>query len=62
MDNVSGGNPSVGGREANSVAVQLFHGLEIGVADADDDDRQRQVGGRHDGLKKMTATFAFLQF
>mmetsp|Transcript_43500 Transcript_43500/g.75304 ORF Transcript_43500/g.75304 Transcript_43500/m.75304 type:complete len:303 (+) Transcript_43500:350-1258(+) len=35
------------------VPVQDFHGLEVGVADPDDDDGQRQRGGVHNGLLRV---------
>jgi len=41
--------PVVRRGQTNLVAVELLHGLEVGIADPDDDDGQGEVGGRHDG-------------
>jgi hypothetical protein len=38
LNNISGRDSSVRSREPNRVAVELFHGLEVGRTDTDDDD------------------------
>jgi hypothetical protein len=52
LNNISGRDSSIRSREPNRVAVELFHGLEVGRTDADDDDRQGKRRRVDDGLKK----------
>ena len=44
LDNVTAGGDSAGVAETLTVTIELLHSLEVGVADANDDDGARHVG------------------